>query len=193
MGNQGRSEPSIWGGYDHYDKNGKKIGHSDPGIFGGYDHYDANGKKVGHSDPGIFGGYDNYDANGKKIGHSDPGIFGGYDHYDAKGKKVGSSDPGVFGGYSNSSSSGSGACYIATCVYGSYDCPSVWTLRRFRDHFLAASWIGRIVIRVYYAISPYLVRSIGTLKITRIIWKWQLDPFVRSLNRNGYSDQPYKD
>lgn len=25
------------------------------------------------------------------------------------------------------------ACYIATSVYGSYDCPEVWTLRRFRD------------------------------------------------------------
>lgn len=25
-------------------------------------------------------------------------------------------------------------CYVATCVYGSYDCPEVWTLRRFRDY-----------------------------------------------------------
>ena len=25
-------------------------------------------------------------------------------------------------------------CYIATCVYGSYDCPQVLTLRRFRDY-----------------------------------------------------------
>ena len=24
-------------------------------------------------------------------------------------------------------------CYIATCVYGSYDCPQVWILRRYRD------------------------------------------------------------
>ena len=27
-----------------------------------------------------------------------------------------------------------GACYVATAVYGSYDCPEVWTLRRFRDY-----------------------------------------------------------
>ena len=27
----------------------------------------------------------------------------------------------------------SGPCYVATAVYGSYDCPEVWTLRRFRD------------------------------------------------------------
>ena len=25
-------------------------------------------------------------------------------------------------------------CYVATCVYGSYDCPEVWVLRRFRDN-----------------------------------------------------------
>ena len=28
-------------------------------------------------------------------------------------------------------------CYIATAVYGSYDCPQVWTLRRYRDYTLA--------------------------------------------------------
>ena len=26
-----------------------------------------------------------------------------------------------------------GGCYVATAVYGSYDCPQVWTLRRVRD------------------------------------------------------------
>ena len=40
-------------------------------------------------------------------------------------------------------------CYVATAVYGSYDCPQVWTLRRFRDHTLAASWYGRAFIRAY--------------------------------------------
>ena len=32
----------------------------------------------------------------------------------------------------NSGSSG-GGCYVATAVYGSYDCPQVWTLRRYRE------------------------------------------------------------
>lgn len=41
----------------------------------------------------------------------------------------------------------SGGCYIATAVYGSYDCPEVWTLRRFRDNFLAENWLGRMFIR----------------------------------------------
>ena len=45
-------------------------------------------------------------------------------------------------------------CYVATAVYGSYDCPQVWTLRRYRDYTLAETWYGRAFIRTYYAISP---------------------------------------
>ena len=56
-------------------------------------------------------------------------------------------------------------CYVATAVYGSYDCPQVWTLRRFRDHTLAASWYGRSFIRAYYAISPTLVKWLSLIHI----------------------------
>lgn len=51
--------------------------------------------------------------------------------------------------------------YIATCVYGSYDCPQVWTLKRFRDYTLKETWYGRAFIRCYYAISPLLVKWFG--------------------------------
>ena len=49
-------------------------------------------------------------------------------------------------------------CYVATCVYGSYDCPEVWTLRRYRDEHLAKSVFGRVFIRCYYSISPCIVK-----------------------------------
>lgn len=55
-----------------------------------------------------------------------------------------------------------GGCYVATCVYGSYDCPQVWTLRRYRDYTLAETWYGRAFIHTYYAISPTIVRWFGT-------------------------------
>ena len=35
---------------------------------------------------------------------------------------------------SNAEAKSSGGCYVATAVYGSYDCPQVWTLRRYRDY-----------------------------------------------------------
>ena len=31
------------------------------GLFGGLNHYDKNGKKNGHSDPSIFGGWTDYE------------------------------------------------------------------------------------------------------------------------------------
>ena len=94
---------------------------------------------------------------------------------------------------SGSSSSGSEGCYVATCVYGSYDCPEVWTLRRYRDYTLASSWYGRAFIHVYYTISPILVRRFGKERWFRAFWKPFLDHKVNSLNRQGVEATPYRD
>ncbi len=72
-------------------------------------------------------------------------------------------------------------CYIATAVYGSYDCPPVWTLRRFRDERLKKSWYGRLFIRIYYRISPTLVRLFGKTKWFNVFFKGILDRIVNRL------------
>ena len=87
----------------------------------------------------------------------------------------------------------SGGCYIATSVYGSYDCPEVWTLRRYRDGKLASTWIGRASIRIYYAISPTLVKWFGHTTWFKKIWKCKLDHMVANLNAEGVEDTPYED
>lgn len=87
----------------------------------------------------------------------------------------------------------SGGCYIATCVYGSYDCPQVWTLRRFRDNFLAKTWYGRAFILTYYKISPKLVKWFGQTKWFRRVWKSNLDCMVARLKAKGIKDTPYED
>lgn len=84
-------------------------------------------------------------------------------------------------------------CYIATCVYGSYDCPQVWTLRRFRDYTLDETWYGRLFIKCYYAISPTLVKWFGETKWFRSFWKYKLDKMVTNLNRKGVNDTYYYD
>ena len=84
-------------------------------------------------------------------------------------------------------------CYVATAVYGSYDCPQVWTLRRFRDYTLAATWYGRAFIRTYYAISPTLVKWFGHTKWFKKMWKGRLDRMVANLNAEGVEDTPYVD
>ena len=87
----------------------------------------------------------------------------------------------------------SNGCYVATAVYGSYDCPQVWTLRRFRDYTLAETWYGRAFIRTYYAISPTLVKWFGHTEWFKNMWKGKLDRMVANLNAEGVEDTPYED
>lgn len=87
----------------------------------------------------------------------------------------------------------SNGCYVATAVYGSYDCPQVWTLRRFRDFTLAETWYGRAFIRTYYAISPTLVKWFGHTEWFKKMWKGKIDRMVANLNAEGVEDTPYED
>lgn len=84
-------------------------------------------------------------------------------------------------------------CYVATAVYGSYDCPQVWTLRRFRDYTLSETWYGRAFIRTYYAISPTLVKWFGETAWFKNMWKPTLDRMVEHLNSEGVENTPYND
>ncbi len=84
-------------------------------------------------------------------------------------------------------------CYVATAVYGSYDCPEVWTLRRYRDNTLAETWYGRAFIRTYYAISPTLVRWFGNTEWFKKMWKGKLDRMVSELQSEGVESTPYED
>ena len=86
-----------------------------------------------------------------------------------------------------------GGCYIATAVYGSYDCPEVWTLRRFRDYVLAPTWYGRLFVKFYYAVSPTVVKWFGKEKWFRNLWKPKLDRLVKRLNENGIDNVSYQD
>ncbi len=84
-------------------------------------------------------------------------------------------------------------CYVATAVYGSYDCPQVWALRRYRDMFLEKHILGRAFIKLYYAVSPTAVKWFGETKWFNRLWRGILDNKVRKLKQRGYEDTPYND
>ena len=84
-------------------------------------------------------------------------------------------------------------CYIATCIYGSYDCPQVWTLRRYRDYKLSKTWYGKLFIKIYYITSPTIVKVFGKTKWFNNLWKPKLDRIVNKLNNEGYDFTPYDD
>ena len=76
-----------------------------------------------------------------------------------------------------------GACYIATAVYGSYDSDEVLVLRRFRDEILKPTKIGRKMVAFYYKYSPYLSKKLKLNSIPSNIIKFILNRFIKFLNR----------
>ena len=84
-------------------------------------------------------------------------------------------------------------CYIATCVYGSYDCPEVWVLRRYRDNALDNSFLGRIFIKTYYTFSPTLVKLFGKQNWFVCGCKIIINRIVCKLQSKGISSAPYND
>jgi len=106
----------------------------------------------------------------------------------SRGSRTASENLRIFGGGSGSKK---GGCYVATCVYGSYDCPEVWTLRRFRDMYLSNSWFGRCFIKLYYIISPRVVAVFGKAKWFNKLWKPILDKLVVKLRKKGFYSNCY--
>lgn len=72
-------------------------------------------------------------------------------------------------------------CYIATCVYGSYDCDKVMVLRRYRDNKLSKSIWGMAFIKTYYAISPHLVKWFGNRTAFKEFWRKRLDKIIERI------------
>ena len=199
----GESIPNWSGGFDEYDEKGAKVGTSMPNWSGGYNHYDNNWKKTGSDNPNWSGGFDHFDEKGKKTGGSEPSFFGGYNNAGGNNRCIGTSDPVTFPYQAQAGQhpqhgtiepdGASEGCYIATCVYGSYDCPQVWTLRRFRDNTLKRTAPGRAFVRCYYALSPTVVRKVGETTVFRSFWRKVLDRIVGRLNENGVADTRYED
>ena len=84
-----------------------------------------------------------------------------------------------------------GGCYVASAVYGSYDCPEVWVLRRFRDQTLMSTVFGKAFVHTYYVLSPWAVRHGGA--VLRAVAGPSLHFLVRVLRGRGVLDTPYTD
>lgn len=85
------------------------------------------------------------------------------------------------GQYDKKDSNGKSGCYIATAVYGSYNCDEVFALRKFRDDCLSKSVPGKLFIEVYYAVSPYLAKLLPYNSLVSIHIKKILNLFVRHI------------
>ena len=90
-------------------------------------------------------------------------------------------------------SQNSEGCYIATAVYGSYDCDEVRILRRYRDNVLRKTLFGRQFIKIYYALSPRFAHHFGPGTAFHACAKKYLDRKTAKLQKTGITSLPYHD
>jgi hypothetical protein len=79
-----------------------------------------------------------------------------------------------------SAGGGGGGCFVATAVYGPGS-REVSVLREFRDHHLLTNGPGRAFVRLYYAFSPAIARTIDGRPHLRIPGRLILWPIVFSV------------
>ena len=80
------------------------------------------------------------------------------------------------------SGSGGSGCFVATATYGSATAAEVALFRRFRDGVLLRSGGGRLIVRLYYRVSPPLAVAIAKSRPLRLLTKvLVLDPIARIL------------
>ena len=73
-------------------------------------------------------------------------------------------------------------CYIATMAYGDYDHPQVIELRKYRDQVLLKNYFGKLFVKIYYTVSPHLVKKLKNQnKINKLITSL-LDKLIEKIN-----------
>ncbi len=72
-------------------------------------------------------------------------------------------------------------CYIATMAYGDFEHPQVIVLRRYRDDILLNSVIGRVLVKLYYLISPKIVLVIKNHSTTNSFIRKTLDKLIKNI------------
>jgi hypothetical protein len=73
---------------------------------------------------------------------------------------------------------GAATCFIATTVYGSPSEKHVLTLRQFRERRLLSNSLGRLLIEIYYSLSPPLAKAVAERAWARTMLRLALTPVV---------------
>jgi len=71
-------------------------------------------------------------------------------------------------------------CYIATAIYGQ-SAYETKILRLWRDNYLQHKYTGRIIIKMYYKISPFLLRNLSPNFIP--LTKYVLNKFIERIEK----------
>lgn len=79
-------------------------------------------------------------------------------------------------------------CFIATACYGNYDAPEVLILRQFRDENLLKSFLGRVLVKFYYSVSPFCATLISKSDLLKkMVRQNLLEPIISKIKRQNWS------
>lgn len=77
-------------------------------------------------------------------------------------------------------------CFIATACYGDYNAKEVVVLRHYRDNVLRQTKAGRLIVQLYYQLSPGLARFIqDKALVKKTIRQYILQPLVKKRTGNN--------
>ena len=74
-------------------------------------------------------------------------------------------------------------CFVLTACYGSYDAPTVFAFRRFRDNYLAQSKLGRNFIAWYYTHGPQWAETISDKPRIKALFRSVFNQLAKILPR----------
>ena len=80
------------------------------------------------------------------------------------------------------------SCFIATATFGSAENSTVVQLRNYRDLVLAEYAFGRVCIKIYWVIGPYLANAVRFMPSSRLFLK----PLLRSITNFLINTVEYK-
>ncbi|MDG5816260.1 VRR-NUC domain-containing protein [Chitinispirillales bacterium ANBcel5] len=81
-------------------------------------------------------------------------------------------------------------CFVATVVYGSYECEQVVQLRQFRDQVLLRSFLGRAFVRVYYSRGPALASIVERSGILKLMSRIGFDLLLTAIRTGRKQGRP---
>jgi len=77
-------------------------------------------------------------------------------------------------------------CFIATATYDTPLAAEIQVLRNFRDECLERNVLGRMLVVLYYKVSPTIARRISISQIRQKTMRTLIDPLVRLFRKLGY-------
>lgn len=74
-------------------------------------------------------------------------------------------------------------CFIATACYGSSMVDEVQLLKQFRDKYLTTNILGKILVDIYYIVSPFCATAIAKHRSLKAVISEALKPIVKIIER----------